>query len=153
MRTALWIPVAAAAGLAVAAALGTAGAQEEVRRAAHFAGVDGGKGAAPELVLFNTTGTPMTLDLKLVDPEGNVLVDRADEIELGFQQTAFVDLAEQLRRDLPRNVKPYRGSFAVVVSGGPPFDASTVVGHVAQYYGARARPKAAFVLQPLFRDE
>ena len=142
--------VAAAALGAALFPRGEADAQAVVVSVAHFAGAQSDKKSVPELVLFNTTAAPMTLDLRLHAPDGSVLADRAGEIELGARQTVFVGLAEQLARDLPEGTKPYRGSFSVVVSGAEPFSESTVVAHVAQYFGTRKSPKAAYVLRPLF---
>ena len=145
------------AGFLAAAALGAAllvrgeaDAQAVIVSTAHFAGAQSDKRSVPELVLFNTTSTAMTLDLQLVAPDGSVLVDRAGEIALGSRQTAFVNLAAELAQDLPEGTKPYRGSFSVVVSGAEPFGESTVIAHVAQYFGSRKSPKAAYVLRPLY---
>lgn len=144
----------ALASLAAAALfLGEAGAQQATVSSAHFGGAQSQKGAVPELVLFNTTAAPMTLDLRLVAADGTTLVDRAGEIDLGSRQTVFVSLAEQLSRDLPKGVAPYKGTFSVVVSGADPFAESTVVAHVAQYFGSRKSPKAAYVLRPLFTTQ
>jgi hypothetical protein len=150
-----FVPALLAAGAAGAALAlrSTATAQDEGVVAAHFVGADSSKGATPELVLFNLTPTQMTLTLTLVDPEGTPVVHRVGEIELGSRQTKTVDLLEQFSRDLPRGQKPYAGRFAVVVRGAAPFDESTVVAHLAQYYGKRKKPSAAYVLRPVFLRE
>lgn len=148
------------AAACAAAALGAllldadeAGAQQAIVSSAHFAGAQSSKGAVAELVLFNTSAAAMTLDLKLLLPDGTVLVDRPAEIDVAGFQTVFVSLAEQIARDVPKGEVPYKGTFSVIVSGAEPFSESVVVGHVAQYFGTRKSPKAAYVLRPLFTTQ
>jgi hypothetical protein len=150
--------LAAAAGAAACAALAAAAltparAGTDAPCTAFIAGVSSAKGTAPELVLFNTSTGSLVLDLKLVQPDGTVLVDRPGEITLTSRQTRAVDLLEQIARDLPGRTAPYRGTFTVEVRGPVGFNRDVVILHVAQYFGSRAKPKAAFVLDPLFIED
>lgn len=151
-RAVLW----AALGLAAIAAASTAALRSEPARAAgtgctaYFGGVTSEKGAVPELVLFNTGDATLTLDLLLRDASGTVLADRADELTLGPRQTLAVDLLEQLARDVDRPAKPYAGLLSVEVHGDAGFDGDVVIAHVAQYFGKRTKPTAAYVLRPVF---
>lgn len=119
---------------------------------AYIGGASSAKGAVPELVVFNTTFSTLTLDLKLLDPDGTVLIDRPGEVVVNAQQTLSVDLLEQLRRGLPKTTKPYAGTFTVQLDGPEGFSQDFVVLHLTQYFGSKAKPKAAYILKPLFRD-
>ena len=145
--------------IAFAAAIGVAGhltaqADGGAGCTVFVGGADSSKKGNPELVIFNTVDASHSLDLQILDGDGNTLVDRADEIALTRYQTATIDLNEQLERDLERREKRYSGPISVVISGGGPgFGPNTVLIHVAQYYGKRSNPKTAFVLPAVFRDD
>lgn len=146
-------------GLGLAAVLATAG--HLTARAASgngctvsVGGAEVGKKITAELVLFNTITTTHTLDLEILDGEGNTLVSRTGEIQLGRYETGMIDLTEQLSRDLTGKEKPYEGPVSVRVTGGDgSFREDTVLVHVAQYYGKRTKPKAAYVLPASYRDD
>lgn len=120
---------------------------------AFLAGLGTTKGSVPELVVFNVTDTELSLDLTLRDGEGAVLVSREAEVVVAPRQTVFVDLLEQLARDLPRGEKPHAGPLAVELRGEAGFDASTAIVHVVQYFGSKAKPRAAYVLRPVYRAD
>ena len=156
MRTSnrAWSAFAIAAALGAAAVLSSgtrARAQAEPMTTAYVGGVDTGSGAVPELVLSNLSNTSMTLDLVLRDGAGAVLVNHPAEIPLAGSQTVAVDLLAQLKRDVPRGKKPYRGIVMVEVGGDSSFGQDSVLVHVTQYFGSRKRPRAAFVLRPAYR--
>lgn len=119
---------------------------------AYIGGASSAKGAVPELVIFNTTFSTLTLDLKLLDPDGQVLIDRPAEIVVNGQQTLSVDLLEQFRRGLPKSAKPYAGTFTVQIDGPQGFSEDFIILHLTQYFGSKAKPKAAYILKPVFRD-
>ena len=118
-----------------------------------MAGFQTAKEVVPELVLFNTLGVPVTLDLVIKDADGDVLVDRADEVTVEGDQTIIVSLQEQLSRDLEKKEKPYQGLLLVELTGDAPFGPDTVILHCTQFFGNRKKPKAAFILQPRYRDD
>jgi hypothetical protein len=153
--TRTWIAVGAIAALGVAllAADRTAARAGSAGTCTAFVGgVSSAKGAVPELVIFNTQFSSITLDLKLLDADGMVLVDRPAEITVTSQQTVNIDLIEQLKRGLPKTTKPYAGTFTVQLNGPVGFTTDVYLVHVTQYFGSKAKPKAAYVLRPVFRD-
>lgn len=116
------------------------------------------KKAPLEVTVFNTTAAELTLDLlirraddNVLDPE-TILVDREAGVTVGPRQTLVLDVGEELSRDLPKGTKAYKGRVAVELCGDAPFSSDAVVVHGTQYFGNRKRPKAAYVLTPLFRD-
>jgi hypothetical protein len=118
---------------------------------AWIGGGEAGKQRAAEIVVFNTSGFPIPLDLRIRDSEGVVIVERLGELSVGPQQTVFVDVQAELTRDLARKEKPYQGLFSVELTGPAPFGPDDVVVHLAQYFGKRKNPKAAFVVRALFK--
>ncbi len=119
---------------------------------AYIGGASSAKGAVPELVVFNTTFSTLTLDLKLLGPDGTVLIDRPGEVVVNGQQTLSVDLLEQFRRGLPRTAKPYAGPFTIQLDGPQGFSEDFFIVHLTQYFGSKAKPRAAYILKPVFRD-
>lgn len=151
-----WLITAAAvlAGAACATVLDRPSAQAAAAGwAAYVGGVDTSAGTATELVVWNAAPQEVTLDLVLRDRAGAVLVDGPGEIVVGARQTVTVDLHERLRRDLAKGAKPYAGTLSVELHGAPPFTSDTAIVHVTQYFGTRKKPRTAFVLRALFRDE
>ncbi|MCE9637823.1 MAG: hypothetical protein K8T90_19155 [Planctomycetes bacterium] len=147
-------PLVLAAILAATVSVGlwaARGAAADPVTAAIVGGVDSSAGAVPELVLSNLTSATQTLDILLLDANGDTLVSHAADVTLGPRATVAVDLLEQLRRDLPKKAKPYAGIFTVEVRGDAGFTESAVLVHVTQFFGTRKKPKAAFVLRPVFR--
>ena len=147
MRTIPLLLASAICALAVAPH-GRAAAQAATS-SAFIGGLETGKSADPELVVLNTTSSSMTLDLKLRGTDGTVLADLPGSLALGPNQT----IARDLRADLAQagsGGRAYVGVFSAEVSGGDPFAASTAIVHVTQYFGNRKKPKAAFVVRPLF---
>ena len=143
--------IAAALGAAAVLASGTgARAQESPLMTAYVGGVDSGSGAVPELVVSNLSSTEMTLDLVLRDTAGAVVASHPAEIALAGGQTLALDLNAQLKREVPRGKKPYRGLMTVEVGGDEAFGPDSVLVHVTQYFGSRKRPRAAFVLRPTY---
>lgn len=144
-------PLLAAAVLAVAgfAVLHTAALAQPVVTSAFLGGLETGKTSVPELVVLNTSNSAVTLDLKLRAADGSVLVNRAAAITVGAQATAFVNLQTELAT-AGVSGKPYVGTFSAQVSGEAPFDQTTTIVHATQYFGKRTKPKAAFVIRPIF---
>ena len=147
MRT---IPLLLAGALfALAIAPHDRAAAQAATAKAFVGGLEAGKSADPELVVLNTTSSSMTLDLVLRGTDGPVLADLPGSLTVGPNQT----IARDLRADLAHagsGGRAYVGVFSAEVSGEDPFAASTVVVHVTQYFGSRKKPKAAFVVRPLF---
>jgi hypothetical protein len=156
MRMRRWTIVTVAV---LAGALGAAMLERPSARAAtagwaaYVGGVDTSAGTAPELVVWNAAPQEVTLDLVLVDKLGATILEAPGEIVLGPRQTVTVDLNARLRRDLPKGAKPYAGMLTVELHGPAPFASDTALVHVTQYYGTRKRPRVAYVLRALFRDE
>jgi hypothetical protein len=144
---------AAAGGFAALVATAPARAGEESPCTAYVVGASSAKGAVPELVLFNTTSQTMTLDLDLLGPDGVAIISRAGEVVVNGRQTLSMDLLEQFKRDLTGKAKPYAGTFTVALHGPVGFTADRVIVHVTQYYGTRTKPKAAYVLDPVFQPD
>lgn len=147
-------PFAFAALVAAAALAGlwaAPWASAEPVTAAVVGGVDSSAGAVPELVLSNLTGASQTLDIVLLDASGNEIVNHPADVTLGPRQTVAVDLIEQLSRGLPKKTKHYAGLFTVEVRGDAGFTTDSTLVHVTQFFGTRKKPKAAFVLRPVFR--
>jgi hypothetical protein len=116
---------------------------------AFIGGVETAKTIVPELVVLNTAGADMTLDLVLRNAAGQAIVTLPAAVAVPARQTVFVDLQEKLKT-AGLNGKPYVGLFAVELTGEAPFGADAAVVHVTQYFGSRRKPKAAFTLRPLF---
>ena len=109
----------------------------------------------PELVVFNTTGTPLSLTLTLRDPAGQTLTTPAGTIDVPGFNTALVSLGSKLATAAAG--KPYIGRFSAQISGAAPFGETTSVVHVTQYYGKAGKnfsrpvkPASAFVVRALF---
>ena len=119
---------------------------------AHLAGMVTGKKTPVELVVFNTTALDMTLDLRILDPEGTEILRRDGGVEVGPRGTAIVSIEEELARDLPRRTKAYSGVIAIELSGAGPFAPETAVVHATQFFGKRKNPKGAVVFRPLYTD-
>lgn len=148
-----FVLTAAAAAVVVAAAFVFRGAAQAdgTSCTAYVAGVDTSRGAVPQVVVSNLTSGEMTLDLKVVDPDGTTLIDRAGELVVPGLGTREFDLVGELRQGLTRREKHFQGVVSVEVTGGTPFSSETAVVHVTQYYGTRKRPRAGYVIRPLFR--
>jgi hypothetical protein len=121
--------------------------------AAYLSGLETSKKTPVELVVLNTTGVEMTLDLRLFDKEGNVVLDRPGGVVAGPRAMVAVSLEAELARDLPKKVKPYSGLVAIELSGDPGFRSETAIVHATQYFGKRNKPRGAAVFRALFRDE
>lgn len=143
---------ALAAALLATGLWASRGAVADPVTAAVIGGVDSSPGAVPELVVSNLTSAAQTLDVVILDTDGATIVSHTADITLGPRATVAVDLLEQLRRDLPKKTKPYAGLFTVEVRGDVAFTESNVLVHVTQFFGTRKKPKAAFVLRPVFRS-
>ncbi len=138
--------VLAATGFAV---LHTGVLAQSVTTSAFLGGLETGKTSVPELVVLNTTNSTLTLDLKLRAADGTVLVNRAAAMTVGPLATVFLNLQTELAA-AGASGKPYVGTFSAQVSGEAPFDQSATIVHVTQYFGKRTKPKAAFVIRPIF---
>ncbi len=120
---------------------------------AHLAGLQTGNKSPVEVVVFNTTAQELTLDLRLLDGDGNELVNRVGGIVVAGRGTAVVGVETELDRDLPKRTKRYSGLVAIELTGGAPFGSTTTVVHATQYFGKRKNPKGAVVFRPLFTGE
>jgi hypothetical protein len=120
---------------------------------AYLSGLETSKKSPVELVVLNTTGVEMTLDLRLVDVEGNLVLDRPGGVVVGPRAMVAVSLEEELSRDLARKEKPFQGLVAIELSGDPGFRSDTAIVHATQYFGKRKKPRGAAVFRALFRDE
>lgn len=136
---------AAAAGAGFVAAARASGAT----CTAFVGGLQADKTSIPELVVFNTSGTPQPLDLVLRAPDGSALVTLPAALTVNGQQTATLDLRAQLAH-AGAGGKAYSGVFTAEVTGAAPFSEATAVVHVTQYFGTRKKPKAGFVVRPVF---
>ncbi len=137
------------AGVAAFAGGGRAAAQQASTTTAYLGGLETGKAAVPTLVAFNTTSSSMTLDLTLRGPDGTALVTLPGAVSLDPRATVQRDL----RLDLAHagaNGKAYVGIFTAELSGTDPYTQDSVVVHATQYFGSRNKPRAAFVVRPLF---
>lgn len=119
---------------------------------ARMAGLETSRKTPVELVAFNSTDSELTLDLRLLDPSGDVVLERPGGVVVGPFKTAVVSLEEELARDLAKKEKPYEGLVAIELVGVSPFAADTVIVHATQYFGKRKRPRGAVIVRPLFRD-
>lgn len=139
-----------ASALATALLLLEAGARASGATCSAFVGgLQTSKSQAAHLVTFNTTDTPMTLDVKLRAPDGTVLEDLPDSLVLGARQTITTDLRAALAH-AGADEKAYLGAFSVEVSGDAPFAKDTVIVHATQYIGSPTKPKAAYVVRSIF---
>lgn len=127
-------------------------ADEAAPCTAFIAGIGTSKGSVPELVIFNLTDGTLTLDVTLRDDAGTTL-HTIDDLELEPRRTVFTDLAEELSKDLPKGQKPYAGPLVVEVRGESGFDADAAIVHVVQYFGSKTKPRAAYVLRPVYRAD
>lgn len=118
---------------------------------AHMAGLRTSKKTPVEVVVFNSTGTDVTLDLRLRNADGDVVLERLGELLVGPFKTEVVSLEAELSRDLARKEKPFEGLVAVELTGGAPFEEDAVLVHATQYFGKTKRPRGAVLFRPLFR--
>ncbi len=137
---------------AAAVAVGVAGARaQEATTTAYIAGIETSRSAVPEIVLFNTTSTQIDIDLVLRGPTGAVVLDREEPLVLAPDAILLVSLQEEIAAVTPPRTKPYEGLLAAELTGdATQFDDDRVIVHATQYYGSRKKPKAAFVVRPLF---
>ncbi len=119
---------------------------------AYLSGLETSKKTPVELVVLNTTDLDMTLDLRLLDKEGNEVLNRPGGVVAGPRAMTIVSLEAELSRDLPKRTKAFSGVVAIELSGDPNFNDSTAIVHATQYFGKRARPRGAVVFRALFRD-
>jgi hypothetical protein len=141
--------VAVAVLLAAAALLHQGARANGATCSAFVGGLQTSKSLDPQLVVFNTTDSPMTLDVKLRAPDATVLADLPDALVLAARQTITFDLRAALA-EAGANGKPYVGGFSAEVSGETPFSKDTAVVHVTQFVGSPAKPKAAYVVRSIF---
>jgi hypothetical protein len=148
--------------LVAAAALGAVVAGLTVARAngvtctAYFGGLETGKLAVPELVVFNTGAEQISLTVTLRSETGATLATTAAPLDVAGFNSLFLSLAPLLAT-AGADGKPYAGRFTAEVSGPAPFADGVAVVHVTQYFGKPAKgglrpvkPKGAFVVRPLF---
>jgi hypothetical protein len=152
---------ATCAVLAAALAVGgfaavRASGQETPTAYAYLGGLETGKSAVPELVVFNTQAEDLSLTLVLRDEAGRALATSAAPLVVGGFKTAAQSLSALLLTAGTAG-KPYAGRFSLEVSGGLPFSQDNAVVHVTQYFGRPAKgavkpakPTSAFVVRPLF---
>jgi hypothetical protein len=146
-------PAVVCIALAVAAcalfALHAGARASDTTCSAFVGGLQTSKTLDPQLVVFNTTDSAMTLDLKVRAPDSTVLADLPGSLVLGARQTIVFDLRPALAHAGPTG-KAYVGTCSIEVSGAAPFSQDTAVVHVTQYVGAPAKPKAAYVVRSIF---
>ena len=118
---------------------------------AHMAGLETSKSTPVEIVVFNSTASEITLDLRLLDTEGDAVLERQGGIVIGSFKTAIVSLEAELARDLAKKQKPFQGIVAVELTGDAPFAEDAVLVHATQYFGKRKRPRGAVIHRALFR--
>jgi hypothetical protein len=148
--------------LATAVALGAVVAALAVARAngttckAYLGGLETGKQAVPELVVFNTTAQQMTVNVTVRDATGLTLATAPAPIVIDGFHSAFLSLSTLLTT-AGEDGKPYEGRITAEVTGDTPFADGTAVVHATQYFGKAAKggvrpakPKAAFIVRPLF---
>ena len=119
---------------------------------AHMAGLETSRKTPVEVVAFNGSGVGVTLDLRLLDAAGDVVLDRPGAIVVAPFGTAIVSLEQELSRDLAPKQRPFEGIVAVELVGAAPFADDTVIVHATQYFGKRKKPRGAVVFRPLFRE-
>jgi hypothetical protein len=120
---------------------------------AYLSGLESSKKSPVELVVLNTTAAEMNLDLRVLDREGNVLVDRQGAVVAGPRAMVALSIEGELARDLPKGQKAHQGLVAIELSGDPNFNDRTAIVHATQYFGKRKKPRGAAVHRALFRDE
>lgn len=148
--------------LAAALALGAVAAGFAVARAngttciAYVGGLETGKQAVPELVVFNTTPQEMVISVTLRDATGLELAATAAPITIAAFNSAYLSLSTLLLT-AGEDGKPYQGRITAEITGAEPFADGAAVVHVTQYFGKStkeglrpAKPKGAFVVRPLF---
>jgi hypothetical protein len=148
-----WKPCLALLATSVAAVgmlHATAGAQATLSTA-FVGGIETGRSAVPELVVFNTSASEMTLNLVLRSPAGVSLANLPAALTGGPRQSLYRDLRADLARAGTKG-RAYVGAFTAEVSGEAPFAPSTTIVHVTQYFGSRKKPRAAFVVRPVFNE-
>lgn len=140
---------AVVAGLTVARANG-------VTCTAFVGGLETGKEAVPELVVFNTTAQQMSVNVTLRDATGLQLATTAAPLTIDGFHSVFLSLSTMLTTAGPDG-KPYQGRITAEITGAAPFADGAAVVHVTQYFGKAAKggvrpakPKGAFVVRPLF---
>ena len=148
--------------LAAALAVGAVAAGFAVARAngatciAYVGGLETGKQAVPELVVFNTTPQQMEISVKLRDSTGLEIGSTAAPITIDAFNSAYLSLSTLLLT-AGEDDKPYQGRITAEITGAEPFADGTAIVHVTQYFGKPtkeglrpAKPKGAFVVRPLF---
>lgn len=140
---------AVAAGFAVARANGAT-------CTAYVGGLETGKQAVPELVVFNTTAEQMSVNVTLRDATGLQLATTAAPIVIDAFHSTYLSLSTMLTT-AGEDGKAYKGRITAEVTGAAPFADGAALVHVTQYFGEPAKggvrptkPKAAFVIRPLF---
>jgi hypothetical protein len=141
------------AALVVAAAVcaGHAARAQSVPTKAFIGGLRSDKLGSPEIVVFNSSGSPLTLDLVLRGPDGVALATLPAAMTVPATGTAVFDVQAALKTVGP-NGKAYLGLVTVELTGDAPFGSATTVVHATQYFGSRKKPKAGFVVRALFRE-
>jgi len=138
---------------ALALALGQLAARADgAACTAYLSGLQTSKKSPVELVVLNTTAAEMTLDLRLVDADGNEVLSRPGGVVAGPRAMVIVSLEEELSRDLPKRTKPFEGVVGIELSGDGAFRSDTAIVHATQYFGKRKKPRGAAVFRALFRD-
>ncbi len=118
---------------------------------ATMAGLQTSRKTPVEVVVFNTTGSELTLDLRIIDTDGNTVLERPGGVVVGSLETAVVSLDAELSRDLRKKQKPFEGIVAVELAGDAPFAEFNAIVHATQYFGKRRRPRGAVVFRPVFK--
>jgi hypothetical protein len=129
-------------------ALGPPARAQAATVSAFLGGLRSDKLGEPEVVVMNTTGQSLSLTIILRDGAGVQLGDPA-ALTVAAQATGTFDVQAAVKT-LGLNGKPYLGLISAEVRGEAPFDQSTTVVHAVQYFGPRKKPKAGYVVRPLF---
>jgi hypothetical protein len=148
--------VLVAAG-ALAAVAGLAAFRSTARAAGDSTFVLGGlqvdKTSVPELVVFNTGQAalpPVTVSLLAAD--GSTLTTEPPMLtfDLGPHATGTIDLKAALAH-AGLNGRQYAGLVTARLTGDAvAFTDQTAIVHATQYFGSRKKPRAGFVVRPLF---
>lgn len=147
-----------AAAVAVAAVVAgfTVARANGVTCTAWFGGLETGKLAVPELVVFNTGAEAISLNVTLRSETGATLATTAAPLDVAAFNSLFLSLTPMLAT-AGTDGRPYVGRFTAEVTGAAPFSEGVAVVHVTQYFGKPAKgglrpvkPKGAFVVRPLF---
>lgn len=144
------ILMCAAATLCAAALLtGDAARAQSATTTAFIGGLRSDKLGEPEIVVLNTNGAPLTLDLVLRGPDGVALATLPAAMTVPASGTGTFDVQAALKT-AGANGKAYLGLVTAELTGEAPFAESTTVVHATQYFGPRKKPKAGFVVRALF---